>query len=136
MFYIMYVITIKLKTMTQYRTLTWREIIKLNTAGFYRLPFYNDDQNVEVVYATPNIDDVRMKVIIVKIDECTFQDFYYNEEDQVFKPLTVDYSDESDDNEPDEYTFGYEWKNTSVGVDCPEEFAHIVGLTEDDAWAF
>lgn len=123
--------------MTTYKTLTWREIEKLDTPGFYRLPFYNDDQNVEVVYATPNTDDVRMKVIIVKIDENTFQDFYYNGEDQVFKPLTVDYSDEEeDDDESIDYTFGYEWKNSDVGIDCPKEFAHIVGLTEDEAWGF
>lgn len=123
--------------MTTYKTLTWREITKLDTPGFYRLPFYNDDQNVEVVYATPNIDDVRMKVIIVKFDENTFQDFYYNEEDQVFKPLTVDYSaEEEDDDESVNYTFGTEWKNSDVGIDCPEEFAHIVGLTEDEAWGF
>ena len=121
--------------MTQYRALTWREIIKLDTPGFYRLPFYNDDGDVEVVYATPNTDDVRMKVIIVKFDFCTFQDFYYNEDDQVFKPLTVDYSAEGD-NEPTNYTFGTEWKNSHVGIDCPAEFAHIVGLTEDEAWKF
>lgn len=122
--------------MTTYKTLTWREIEKLDTPGFYRLPFYNDDQNVEVVYATPNINDVRMKVIIVKIDENTFQDFYYNGEDQVFKPLTVDYSCEGEDDDPADYTFGVEWKNSDVGIDCPEEFAHIVGLTEDEAWGF
>ena len=122
--------------MTQYKTLTWREIIKLDTPGFYRLPFYNDDQNVEVVYATPNIDDVSMKVIIVKFDENTFQDFYYNDSDQVFKPLTVDYSDEGEDDEPTDYTFGTEWKNSGVGIDCPKEFAHIVGLTENEAWKF
>lgn len=122
--------------MTQYRALTWREIIKLDTPGFYRLPFYNDDGDVEVVYATPNIDDVRMKVIIVKFDDNAFQDFYYNEDDQVFKPLTVDYSGEGDDNETNEYTFGYEWKRTGVGIDCPKEFAHIVGLTENEAWEF
>lgn len=122
--------------MTQYKTLTWREITKLDTPGFYRLPFYTDDQNVEVVYATPNVDDVNMKVIIVKFDENTFQDFYYNDSDQVFKPLTVDYSDEGEDDEPTDYTFDVEWKNSGVGIDCPEEFAHIVGLTEDEAWRF
>ena len=122
--------------MTQYKTLTWREIVKLDTTGFYRLPFYNDDQNVEVVYATPNIDDVRMKVIIVKFDENTFQDFYYNEDDQVFKPLTVNYYEGDDDDSIDNYTFGCEWKRTVVGIDCPKEFAHIVGLTEDEAWGF
>lgn len=122
--------------MTTYKTLTWREITKLDTPGFYRLPFYNDDQNVEVVYATPNIDDVRMKVIIVKFDENTFQDFYYNDEDQVFKPLTVDYSDEEEDDEPIDYTFGVEWKNSDVGIDCPKEFAYLIGLTEDEAWGF
>lgn len=122
--------------MTQYKTLTWREIVKLDTPGFYRLPFYSDDQNVEVVYATPNIDDVCMKVIIVKFDECTFQDFYYNEDDQVFKPLTIDYSNEGEDDDPADYTFGIEWKNSGVGIDCPEEFAHIVGLTENEAWKF
>ena len=123
--------------MTQYKTLTWREIIKLNTPGFYRLPFYNDDQNVEVVYATPNVDDVNMKVIIVKFDECTFQDFYYNEDDQVFKPLTVNYYDPEDpDDNINNYAFGVEWKNSCVGINCPKEFTHIVGLTEDEAWGF
>lgn len=124
--------------MTDYKTLTWREIINLDTPGFYRLPFYNDDQNVEVVYATPNTDDVRMKVIIVKFDENTFQDFYYNDSDQVFKPLTVNYidEDEDDDDSIDNYTFGYEWKNSHVGIDCPKEFAYCIGLTEDEAWRF
>lgn len=123
--------------MTQYKTLTWREIVKLDTAGFYRLPFYNDDQNVEVVYATPNIDDVRMKVIIVKFDECTFQDFYYNEDDQVFKPLTVNYYDVTDpDSNINDYAFGVEWKNSAVGIDCPKEFAYLIGLDENSAWSF
>lgn len=123
--------------MAQYKTLTWREIIKLDTPGFYRLPFYNDDQNVEVVYATPNIDDVRMKVIIVKFDECTFQDFYYNEDDQVFKPLTVNYYDVEDpDSNINDYAFGVEWKNSAVGIDCPKEFAYLIGLDENSAWKF
>jgi hypothetical protein len=122
--------------MAQYKKLTWREIEKLNTPGFYRLPFYNDDQNVEVVYATPNTDDVRMKVIIVKFDENTFQDFYYNDGDQIFKPLTVNYYEGDDDDNIDNYAFGTEWKNSHVGIDCPKEFAHIVGLTEDEAWGF
>ena len=123
--------------MRQPKTLTWREIIKLNTPGFYRLPFYNDDQNAEVVYATPNIESVRMKVIIVKFDENTFQDFYYNEEDQVFKPLTVNYHDAEDpDSDINDYSFGVEWKNSAVGIDCPEEFAYLIGLDEDSAWAF
>lgn len=123
--------------MTQYKTLTWREIVKLDTPGFYRLPFYNDDQNVEVVYATPNIDDVRMKVIIVKFDACTFQDFYYNEDDQVFKPLTVNYYDVEDpDSNINDYAFGVEWKNSAVGIDCPKEFAYLIGLDENAAWSF
>lgn len=122
--------------MAQYRTLTWREILKLDTPGFYRLPFYSDDQDVEVVYATPNIDDVRMKVIIVKFDENTFQDFYYNDSDQVFKPLTVDYSDEGEDDDSTDYIFGAEWKREHVGIDCPQEFAYRIGLTEDEAWRF
>jgi hypothetical protein len=122
--------------MTHYKTLTWREIEKLDTPGFYRLPFYTDDQNVEVVYATPNTDDVRMKVIIVKFDENTFQDFYYNDGDQIFKPLTVNYYEGDDDDNIDNYTFGTEWKNSHVGIDCPKEFVHIVGLTEDEAWGF
>lgn len=122
--------------MTQYTTLTWREIMKLSTPGFYRLPFYNEDRDVEVVYATPNIDDVRMKVIIVKFDENNFQDFYYNDGDQVFKPLTVDYSGESEEDKPTDYTFGIEWKREHVGIDCPDEFANIVGMNEDEAWQF
>jgi hypothetical protein len=123
--------------MTTYKTLTWREIEKLDTPGFYRLPFYNDDQNVEVVYATPNTDDVRMKVIIVKIDENTYQDFYYNGEEQVFKPLTVNYYEHEDpDDNINNYSFGEEWKNSAVGIDCPKEFAYLIGLTEDEAWGF
>ena len=122
--------------MAQHKTLTWREIIKLDTPGFYRLPFYNDDHNVEVVYATPNVDTVRMKVIIVKFDENTFQDFYYNDGDEIFKPLTVNYYEGDDDDNIDNYTFGYEWKNSHVGIDCPKEFAGVIGLTEDDAWGF
>lgn len=123
--------------MTQYKTLTWREIEKLNTPGFYRLPFYNDDQNVEVVYATPNVEHARMKVIIVKFDFCTFQDFYYNGEEQVFKPLTVNYYEHDDpDDNINNYAFGVEWKNSHVGIDCPKEFAYLIGLTEDEAWGF
>ena len=122
--------------MAQYKKLNWREIIKLDTPGFYRLPFYNANQNVEVVYATPNVDTVRMKVIIVKYDDNTFQDFYYNDLNQIFKPLTVNYYEGDADDNIDNYTFGVEWKNSHVGIDCPKEFAHIVGLTEDEAWGF
>lgn len=126
----MYVITIKLKTMTQYITLTWRKIETLEKPGFYHLPFYSDDHDVEVVYATPNDSDARMKVIIVKMDDGSYQDFYYNAEDEVFKPLTLSYDEEDLDGE-ENTTFAESWKNEDVGVDCPEEFANCIGHSED-----
>ena len=116
--------------MTQYITLTWRKIETLEKPGFYHLPFYSDDHDVEVVYATPNDSDARMKVIIVKMDDGSYQDFYYNAEDQVFKPLTLSYDEEDLDDE-ENTTFAESWKNERAGVDCPEEFANCFGHDED-----
>ena len=119
--------------MAQYKTLSCRQIEKLDKPGFYTLPFFTDDHNVEVVYATPNIPAVRMKVIIVKMDDGSFQDFYYNDSDAVFKPLTVNCYDEeySEDDTIDNYKFGVEWENSGVGIECPKEYSDCIGHYED-----
>jgi hypothetical protein len=118
--------------MIQYKALTWRQIEKLDKPGFYTLPFFAYDHNVEVVYATPNIPAVSMKVIIVRMDDGSFQDFYYNDSDAVFKPLTVNCFDEDYENDTiDNYRFGVEWENSGVGVECPKEYANCVGHCED-----
>ena len=88
--------------MEKYIDLTFKSCIKedemrelLNKPGFYRIPvktYYNVFNNgpvfkeVEVVYVTPK--NARMLVIIVKIDEDTYQDFYYNGNECLFKILT------------------------------------------------
>ena len=79
----------------------------LNKPGFYRIPIknyssFNDTpviKDVEVVYVTPK--ESRMLVIIVKIDYDTYQDFYYNGNEGLFKILTFNdfYADEIDDEE-------------------------------------
>lgn len=116
--------------MVQYKSLNWRQIEKLDKPGFYHLPFYTNNHRVEVVYATPNIPAVRMKVIIVKMDDGSFQDFYYNDSDEVFKPLTISYEGCGEFAE-DLVTFGYEWTTNNVGIDCPKEYADCVGHFED-----
>ena len=116
--------------MTQYKTLTWRKIETLENPGFYHLPFYSDDHDVEVVYATPNDSPARMKVIIVKMDDGSYQDFYYNGENEVFKPLTISYEAEDDFDEV-LVTFAESWENEQVGIDCPKEYADCIGHYED-----
>ena len=116
--------------MTHYQTLTWRQIENLDKPGFYHIPFYSDDHNVEVVYVTPNIPEVRMKVIIVKMDDGSFQDFYYNDENEVFKPLTISYEAEDDFDEV-LVSFGETWADEHVGIDCPKEYAGCIGHYED-----
>ena len=87
--------------MEKYIDLTFKSGIKdnemrelLNEPGFYKIPIRNykvcNDgpvfKDVEVVYVTPK--ESRMLVIIVKIDEDTYQDFYYNDSEGLFKILT------------------------------------------------
>ncbi len=129
------------KNYSDYQPLTWRMIATLNKPGLYRLPFLNDDENVEVVYVTPNKPEVRMKCIIVKIDDNTYQDFYYNDCDMVFKPLTVceedyeewlDWQDDTNDTEENREKYrslnlmGYTWDFNGVGVPCPSKYANCV----------
>ena len=70
-----------------YKSLTSRQIMNLETPGFYKLPFIDGDADVEVVYATSA--DARMKTIIIKVAEGLYLDFYYNESDECFKNLTL-----------------------------------------------
>ena len=133
--------------MEKYVDLTFKTFIKedemrelLNKPGFYRIPVRNyniftDEQvvkDVEVVYVTPK--EARMFVIIVKIDEDTYQDFYYNEYNGIFKILTFNdfYAEEVDNEELIEavggidkiFTMAASWIMEDVQVPCPEEFAN------------
>ena len=115
----------------------------LNKPGFYRIPLknyssFNDTpviKDVEVVYVTPK--ESRMLVIIVKIDADTYQDFYYNGNEGIFKILTFndfdmeDIYDLYDLDFIDEvggiykiFTMRASWIMEDVFVPCPEEFAN------------
>ena len=115
----------------------------LNKPGFYRIPIknyssFNDTpviKDVEVVYVTPK--ESRMLVIIVKIDGDTYQDFYYNGNEGIFKILTFndfdmeDIYDLYDLDFIDEvggiykiFTMRASWIMEDVFVPCPEEFAN------------
>ena len=112
----------------------------LNKPGFYRIPIknyslFNDTpviKEVEVVYVTPK--ESRMLVIIVKIDDNIYQDFYYNDNEGLFKILTFnDFSADDIDDEDliDEvggidkiFTMRASWIMEEVFVPCPEEFAN------------
>jgi len=78
--------------------------------------------------------EARMLVIIVKIDEDTYQDFYYNDCNGLFKILTFNdfYAEEVDDVDLIEavggidkiFTMAASWIMDDVRVPCPEEFAN------------
>ena len=136
--------------MEKYIDLTFKSAIKedemrelLNKPGFYRIPIknyssFNDTpviKDVEVVYVTPK--ESRMIVIIVKIDDDTYQDFYYNGNEGIFKILTFndfdmeDIYDLYDLDFIDEvggidkiFTMHASWIMEDVFVPCPEEFAN------------
>ena len=134
--------------MGKYIDLTFKSGIKdnkmrelLNKPGFYRIPLRNYSdlgtpifKDVEVVYVTPK--ESRVLVIIVKIDEDTYQDFYYNGYEGLFKILTFNdfYAEEIDDEDLIEavggidkiFTMGASWIMEDVFVPCPEEFANYV----------
>ena len=132
--------------MEKYIDLTFKSGIKdnemrelLNEPGFYKIPIRNykacNDgpvfKDVEVVYVTPK--ESRMLVIIVKVDEDTYQDFYYNDNEGLFKILTFnDFCVEEIDDEDlidivggiDKiFTMRASWIMEDVLVPCPEEFA-------------
>ena len=112
----------------------------LNKPGFYRIPVRNynvftDDpvvKDVEVVYVTPI--DARMLVIIIKIDDDTYQDFYYNDGNGCFKILTFNdfYAEEIDDEDIIEavggidkiFTFKASWILENVRDTPPAELAN------------
>ena len=133
--------------MEKYIDLTFKSHIKdsemrelLNKPGLYIIPIKNYNifndirvfKHVEVVYVTPK--ESRMLVIIVKIDEDTYQDFYYNDNEGLFKILTFnDFSADDIDDEDliDEvggidkiFTMHASWIMEDVFVPCPEEFAN------------
>lgn len=135
--------------MEKYIDLTFKSGIKdnemrelLNEPGFYKIPIRNykvcNDgpvfKDVEVVYVTPK--ESRMLVIIVKIDEDTYQDFYYNDSEGLFKILTFNdfYEEEIDDEDLIDaaggidklFTMRASWIMEDVFVPCPEEFANYV----------
>lgn len=133
--------------MEKYVDLTFKSFIKenemrklLNKPGFYRIPVRNyniftDEQvvkDVEVVYVTP--PEARTLVIIVKIDEDTYQDFYYNECNGIFKILTFNdfYAEEVDDDDLIDavggidkiFTLRASWILENVGDTPPTELAN------------
>lgn len=135
--------------MKEYIDLTFKSHVKdsemrelLNKPGFYIIPvrnynIFNDIRVfklVEVVYVTPK--ESRMLVIIVKIDEDTYQDFYYNENEGLFKILTFNdfCAEEIDDKDLIKavggidkiFTMGASWIMEDVLVPCPKEFANYV----------
>ena len=123
-----------------YKSLTPRQIMNLETPGFYKLPFFQDDADVEVVYATPTT--ARMKTIIIKVADGLYLDFYYNEADECFKNLTLPECDleewvsdgSSEESYHKAFTFGESWKRDNVGVPCPAEFADyevVIGAYDD-----
>lgn len=114
-------------------------LVGLDEPGFYELTFtdYNcgiygtRDLEVEVVFTTTPDDGSRMQVIIVKVADGVYQDFYFNGSDECFKLLTLneDYGVDSDEEDSDEYTamtMSESWKNESVGVECPSEYADYI----------
>ena len=110
----------------------------ISQPGRYKVRFIsytNDDgyvdKVVDVVYVTPKTS--RMLVIIVKIDDTTYQDFYYNENSECFKILTFnDYNaDDIDDEDLLEAiggidnvgTFEASWIVEDVKAECPIDLA-------------
>ena len=112
----------------------------LNKPGFYKIPIisydiFNDGyitKDVEVVYVTP--PSARMLVIIVKIDDDTYQDFYYNDCNGCFKILTFNdfYAEEIDDEDLIDavggiekiFTFRASWILENVRDTPPAELAN------------
>ena len=112
----------------------------LNKPGFYRISIMSYDvfsdehinKEVEVVYVTPI--DARMLVIIIKIDDDTYQDFYYNDGNGCFKILTFNdfYAEEIDDEDIIEavggidkiFTFKASWILENVRDTPPAELAN------------
>lgn len=116
-------------------------LVDLDKPGFYKLTFtgYNygvydtRDLEVEVVFTTTPENGSRMQVIIVKVADGVYQDFYFNGSDECFKLLTLneEYGVDSreDDSEDEEYsavTMSESWENESVGVECPSEYANYI----------
>ena len=135
--------------MKEYIDLTFKSHVKdfemrelLNKPGLYIIPIKNYNifndirvfKLVEVVYVTPK--ESRMLVIIVKIDNDIYQDFYYNESEGLFKILTFNdfCAEEIDDEDLIEavggidkiFTMGASWIMEDVLVPCPKEFANYV----------
>lgn len=104
--------------------------------GRYKVRFisYKNDEGyvdriVDVVYVTPKTS--RMLVIIVKIDDNVYQDFYYNEGSECFKILTFNDFDANDIDDEDLLeamggvdnvgTFEASWVMENVKAVCPDE---------------
>lgn len=108
----------------------------LTSPGLYKLPFrsYNPDLNgkveleVNVVFVTD--ESARMQVIMVKFDDGSYQDFYYNGSEQKFKLLTEYLPDEgyferNDSTMNCPLTFAESWEEESVECELPNEFRNL-----------
>lgn len=96
----------------------------INETGLQMLPFikYGDnvsgvwDKEVNVVFYS-NEPESRMTVIVVE-DDGEYQDFYYNDSQGCFKPL----SETEDDSgmTPSDW-----WSEESIGIDCPDFLTEV-----------
>lgn len=96
----------------------------INETGLQMLPFikYGDnvsgvwDKEVNVVFYS-NEPESRMTVIVVE-DDGEYQDFYYNDYQGCFKPL----SETKDDSgmTPSDW-----WSEESIGIDCPDFLTEV-----------
>lgn len=103
--------------------------------GNYVLPFKISidgikERNSNVVYVSS--DDSRMLAIIEELEDGSYQDWYYNEMEKRFKPLTCNSGDDYYD-----LTFRESWMEEEMDDRLPEPFRNYVpkpinwGDTED-----
>ena len=81
-------------------------------------PDETEEREVEVVYISG--PKSRMWVIIIKNEDGSYQDYYWNDNEERFKPLTYNYGNDEDD------TFGESWRVEEVGEIPPKEFRFYV----------
>ena len=92
--------------------------------GKYKLPFKNFDEETEerevnVVYVSG--EGSRLWAIIIETEDGGYQDYYWNDNEERFKPLTYNYGDEYDD-----LTFRESWMEECVGDKLPKEFRNYI----------
>ena len=79
---------------------------------------------IKVTIHTPHLSVVSFLSHFCKFDN-GYQDFYYSDTNNAFKQLT--YSDDIGVENEDDYriTFRESWREESVGIKCPKEYADM-----------